>query len=717
MANLQRAVVAPEAPGGTDSRTRERGPGWLAGAVSRAPAAITDGFVVAFAIWTVLYHAAFLFNLAPSVTFRIWLVACLLAVAGVLVRAVRRRPAVRADGDRAPGDAAAARADVGARSDGTDAGPVAAARRRRLVVGGVTVALLAAVLAGLRRPWMPWLPWWVVVLVAAVAALAAVAVMLRTGPVEPGRARPGRTRPWESAYALVLATAVGISSLFFARNTPDDVYYVGKSVWVAERDFVPVRDFLFTQNTGAASAAEPPIPSIEVFAGALGRTLGIHAASALWYLMLPVLAAVSALALWRLVHRWSPRRAVLAFTVALAYLYLVVGNDAALGTFWLPRMHEGKGVFVSAAVPLAWLYLTKWFDTRSRRSLALIVALSITAIGLSTTAAIILPVLAAAAFFGMALVRRWRDGLVGAAALVAYPIAAVIVARVLLGPLGDTSGTRTFDAPTTYGRTLLFGLLGVIGGIALWCGPYLVRRGTPALLMTGATVATTVILVPGVIELLNATTGLAVVLWRLPWILPLPALIGMISAIDPPGLRLPAGAPLRRGLVGAVAAAALVAVFAVDGTPLWSPTSFVEAHGQPTWKLPQQRQRLAFWMKRLDRSQGLLLAPSVLMRAMPIVTSRVPVVNARDYYLSEYGATSQFVTDRVHLSAFADGRPTVPVAELKAEMDRLHVAVVCVYKGNKRAIAAAPALGLEEFARHGKPGAMVCFRPAAGTGG
>jgi hypothetical protein len=40
---------------------------------------------------------------------------------------------------------------------------------------------------------------------------------------------------------------------------------------------------------------------------------------------------LAALALWRLVHRWAPRRPVLAFTVAIGYLYLVAGSDAAPG--------------------------------------------------------------------------------------------------------------------------------------------------------------------------------------------------------------------------------------------------------------------------------------------------------------------------------------------------------------------------------------------------
>jgi hypothetical protein len=143
---------------------------------------------------------------------------------------------------------------------------------------------------------------------------------------------------------------------------------------------------------------------------------------------------------------------------------------------------------------------------------------------------------------------------------------------------------------------------------------------------------------------------------------------------------------------------------------MWSPRSFVTVHDRPTWKLLEPRQRNAFWMSGLDRPPGLLLAPSTLMRTMPIVTSRVRVVMARDGYLVDYGWNSPFSVDRRNLAAFADGKPTVPVEEIRAAMKRLDVTTVCVYKGNKAAAGYAPALGLVEFASRGAPAAMRCYR-------
>ncbi|MCZ7375688.1 DUF6077 domain-containing protein [Micromonospora sp. WMMC250] len=664
--------------------------------VADAPALLTDGAVMAFALFTVLYHAAFLGDLRPSVTFRIWLVACVLFAVVALVRRRRRSAAATAPATTAAGE----EDEPAVERPAVD---------RRLLIGVLVAAAVAAVSAGVAATGVS-LTWWIPAIAGLLAAVGGILLVRRTwlsGPV-PTPVAPVPT-VGQSTYALVISVLVGISSLFMARNTPDDVYYVGKSVWIAERDLIPINDFLFSENVLPAMGSQPPIPSIEVFDGAFANVVGIHASSALWYVLLPIMAVLAALALWRLTHRWAPRRPVLAFTVAIAYLYLVAGGDAALGTFHLPRLHEGKGMFVSAVIPLMWLYLTEWFDNRSRRSLVLIVALSITAIGLTNTAAIILPMLVGAAGFAMLLVGRWKAAVVAAVAALAYPIGSLVVSRLLLGGMAaEGADDAFFNAVLTYRRTLLFGVVGVISGLALWCGALLARRRTPALLIAGATLALSVMFVPGVLELMSALSGISVVLWRVPWLLALPTLIGLLCTV-----RVPAPTPtLRRAAAGGVAVL-LVAAFALFATPMWSPKSWVEVHERPTWKLPQQRQKIAFWIKELDRPEGMLLAPKVIMRTTPIVTSEVRVVLPRDFYLVEYDLNSQFAKDRLLLAGFADGVSAPTPAELAPALDRLDVGTICVYKGNQYARDTAPQLGYQEFAARKAPGAMICFRRIA----
>ncbi|WUR61886.1 DUF6077 domain-containing protein [Micromonospora chokoriensis] len=706
MANVDSIAVAPadsDPTPGAEQATRPADRRALAfrvrALVADAPALLTDGAVMAFALFTVLYHLAFLGDLRPSVTFRIWLVACALLAVVALVRARRRRSAaIAAPAIAAPATTAAAE-------------PTAPRRAvdRRLLIGVLVAATVAAVAAGVAGAAVGFI-WWIAAVAGLLAAVGGIVLLRRAwldGPV-PTPAAPAPTAA-QSTYALVISVLVGISSFFMARNTPDDVYYVGKSVWIAERDLIPINDFLFSENVLPAMGSQPPIPSIEVFDGAFANVVGIHASSALWYVLLPIMAVLAALALWRLTHRWAPRRPVLAFTVAIAYLYLVAGGDAALGTFHLPRLHEGKGMFVSAVIPLMWLYLTEWFDNRSRRSLVLIVALSITAIGLTNTAAIILPMLVGAAGFAMLLVGRWKAAVVAAVAALAYPIGSLVVSRLLLGGMtAEGADDAFFDAAYTYRRTLLFGVVGVISGLALWCGPLLARRRTPALLTAGATLALSVMFVPGVLELMSALSGISVVLWRVPWLLALPTLIGLLCTV-----RVPAPTPALRRAAGGGIAVLLVASFALFATPMWSPKSWVETHERPTWKLPQQRQSIAFWIKGLDRPEGMLLAPKTIMRTTPIVTSEVRVVLPRDFYLVEYDLNSQFAKDRVLLAGFADGVNAPAPAELAPALDRLDVGTICVYKGNQYARDTAPQLGYQEFAARPAPGAMICFRRVA----
>ncbi|MFG1919556.1 DUF6077 domain-containing protein [Micromonospora sp. NPDC048898] len=665
--------------------------------VAVAPALFTDGAVLAFALFTVLYHLAFLGDLRPSVTFRIWLVACAVLAVVALLRARRRLAGTPAVSDEPAASADSAPAEPSGARPAVD---------RRLLIGVPVAAAVAAVSAGVVAGPKVTVWWWIPAVTGLLAAIGGMLLVRRAwlGGPPSTTAAPAPTAG-QSAYALVISGLVGISSFFLARNTPDDVYYVGKSVWIAERDLIPLNDFLFSENVLPAMGSQPPIPSIEVFDGAFANVVGIHAASALWYVLLPIMAVLAALALWRLTHRWAPRRPVLAFTVAIAYLYLVAGADAALGTFHLLRLHEGKGMFVSAVIPLMWLYLTEWFDNRSRRSLVLIVALSITAIGLTNTAAIILPMLVGAAGFAMLLVGRWKAAVVAAVAALAYPIGSLVVSRLLLGGMtAEGADDAFFDAAYTYRRTLLFGVVGVISGLALWCGPLLARRRTPALLAAGATLALSVMFVPGVLEVMSALSGISVVLWRVPWLLALPTLIGLLSTVRVPTPR-PA---LNRAAAGGIAVL-LVASFALFATPMWSPKSWVDTHSRPTWKLPQQRQKIAFWIKGLDRPQGMLLAPKTIMRTVPIVTSEVRVVLPRDFYLVEYDLTSQFAKDRLLLAEFADGTASPSPAELTPALDRLDVGTICVYNGNQYARATAPQLGYQEFATRPAPGAMTCF--------
>ncbi|MDG4808996.1 DUF6077 domain-containing protein [Micromonospora sp. WMMD1120] len=652
--------------------------------VAAAPVLVTDAAIVGFALWTLLYHLNLGLDLRPSVVFVVWLV--LTPVAAYLWWTLNRRSRgrVRAGGAASAGTPTA------------DAGWAPLLRRYALPVGA---AVGAALLASLGKGTIAWT---LGVLLGLVAIASAYTSYRFRDPAAGGPVSTDTTTPTQAYVVITAALAAAVYATFIGRVSLDDVFYVGKSVWVAERDEIPFREFLLTEGVLPAGSANPPLPSFEVFIGALARLLGVHAASATWYLLLPLLAVFAIFALWRLVQRWSPRRALLAFGVALAYILLVAGYPDALNTYHLPRLTQGKGVFVHALVPLAWVYLTDFLETRSRRALVLLTLLSVAAVGLTTTAVILLPLLAVAAVVMLVVARRFREAALCFAAASVYPLLSGALVRLLQGGLDET--VKNYVEPpapqAVYQLTMWLGLLGVIAGVAIWCSPLFLRAGVPRLLSAGAALVVTVALVPGVLTVGSNLTGLAAVLWRVPWIVPLPALVGMLAVIRLPRLAWPNRA-LAVGLP-----AALVLAFWTQGVPMWT-ADVVQT--KPGWRMPETRKNVAFWIVKQD-PQGPVLAPSSVMRALPQVTSRVRVVLARDLYLTDYGMQTQFAQDRMLLAKFADGTEPVSIPDVAAAMDRVDVGSVCVWRSNKVVADAAPTLRLERFASRKSPGGMVCYR-------
>ncbi|MET8231561.1 DUF6077 domain-containing protein [Micromonospora sp. NPDC005298] len=691
-ADRETAPVADTAAADASRSVRGRGLiGRLNAGVAAAPVVFTDAAVVGFALWTLLYHLNLGLNLRPSVVFLGWV--ALLPVVAYVAWKLRRRVAVA---DRADDEPAGTPA-------GAPADRMALLRRYALPVGAALgAALFAALGTGM-------VTWWFAAVLGLVSVISAwLAVSRHGGKAVAGAAPVSRgTTPAQGWVVLVVSLAAAYFATLIERVSLDDVFYVGKSVWVAERDEIPFRDFLFTEGVLPAGSANPPLPSFEVFIGAMARVLHVHAASATWYLLLPVLAVFAIFALWRLVQRWAPRRPLVAFGVAAAYILLVAYYADSLNTYHLPRLTQGKSVFVHALIPLAWVYLTDYLERRSRRALIMLTLLSVASVGYTTTAVMLLPLLGAAAGVVLLATRRVREAVLCFAAVSLYPVLSGALVQVLRGGIETTVATYAPLLPlrTIYELTLWLGILGVVAGLAVWWSPLLLRAGAPRQLAAGAVLAVTVLMIPGLLKVAGDLSGLRAVLWRVPWILPVPALVGMLAVI-----RLPSLARVNRVLAFALPAV-LVCIFFTQGKPMWT-DDMVKT--EPTWRMPLARKAASFWIKNLDnRPQGLVLAPSSVMRSIPEVTTEVRVVLPRDLYLTDYGIDSQFARDRLLLARLADADRTVSIYEADAAMRRVGVSMVCVWKSNTLVADAAPYLGLEEIASRTPPGAMYCYRTTA----
>jgi Family of unknown function (DUF6077) len=630
---------------------------------------LTEFAVLAFASWTLLYDIGAAAHFGTALLLALW-AGCLVAIAVGLIR-FARAPVV------------------------TAAGPVpsahwlaAAARwRRPLGIAGLGLGVAAGLAVGLHSSGLPW--YWVWVLGLPAAALTLAWLLLPDGE-QPGEGSPAAgAAPVPAAPAgaaaqapslLALCTAVGaaVFSLFIVRPDGDDAYFVSRAVWTAQHGRIPLKDVIFTSQAVKQIPAESPLSSVEVLIGALARLFGVSAASFTYYIALPVFTFFAVWAVWLLIRRWAPGRYVLCFALAMVYLAWSGTSGASFGSFHLVRMWQGKAAFVSAGVPLLYAYLTQWAERRSRHNLLLVVAAGIAAAGLTSSAALVVPLIAAAVAVPLLLARQFAAAL-GALLGAAYPVlAGLVVAAVFPVHLP----APPFAAQTVWAWVLLTGVPGAVGGLALWTAPRLARRGVPALITGGIAAAVAVLMIPLVLKVIGDTTGANAVLWRTMWMVPGPAVVGLLAAVPlPPLARL---RPAPRWLA-AVPAAAVGATMLVAGLPVWSPHNVVHAviARHPSWKYDPLSLSLARKALHADHQPGDLLSTARVMSAIPLVTSQIHAVNARGYYLGLLPVSSQFKADRLLLTRLAGQQAPMPAeAAVRAALSRVRVGFACVWHHN-----------------------------------
>lgn len=662
---------------------------------------ITDGMVLLLAAWTVIYHAGLLLHPPTWALLLAWLATA--AAIGALYR-VRR-------GWWGGGPLWRERS-----------GPAAKRPPRSLAAVSVGAGVVAGTCAGLHTSGVPWWCAWAPGAVSAAAA-AAYLLLRRRGPdgdrdpdaadhdtpgAPDGGGKNGAAEGprWGTPLALLTGAGFAVASLFIVNTDGDDAYFVSRSVATAAAGEIPLKDVIFTPGTADEIAGEPPVASIEVLAGAVARLIGVHAASFVWYLMLPTATFLAIWALWRLVRAWAPRRAVPCFAVAAVYLLWSGTSTVSLGSFHLLRMWQGKAIMLSVLVPLLFVYLTRWAERRSRADLALLAAGGVTAVGLTSTAAFTVPLVVGAAAVPLIAAGRVRTGLATCAAL-AYPIAAGLA--VMLFYDDTTVAGRIYDAAESYGRVLLQSVLGVLGGCALWLSPWTARRGVPALIATGVAAVLTVLVLPGVLETAAGLSGAGQVLWRTMWVVPMPVLIGLLATVSIPTVRPGPARVLAAGAPAAALAAALIA----GGVPVWSSSNGSVVASRPSWKVPAKSVGAARDVVGLAGPGGLVLMPSGVMRVVPLLTVRTHAVNPNTHYLRMLPMPPRFAADREVLTeAVRRARGDKPDgAAVEAALTRTGVDVACAWRGDERGRELLRGAGYGDGRRVGP---LRCFLPPGG---
>jgi hypothetical protein len=633
-------------------------------AAGRGTARVCDAALAACVLglgaWTLAYHACLLLRLGSG-----WALAGLAtAVVPCLVLAARSDPA--RDLPTAPEPGAA----------GGTGGALAG-------VAGVAALGAAGALAFADWPWpAKWALW---LAAAAAAALASVrAPLMRRGGVGSG-----------TAAALSWAAGLAALSLFLVRADADDAYYLRQATWIAEHGRFPVGDTLHSHDALPA-VFSPPIPSYEALVGTVAAAAGAEAPAVAYLVVAPVASALSVLAVWRLLRTWEVRLAGPALTVALVFLLTAVeprGGDAdlahAAGNFFVARAWQGKVILAAVLVPLLLALLHEHAAHPRPRGLVLLAAAGAAGVGLSTTAAFLVPVVALACLAPLAARAPWR-AVAALAATCAYPAAGM--AAALLADARQPARWKPHEvAPEVLVLPALgAGLLAFLAVAAALAAPLLLtsrwsRRGMAAVALLVA-----LLFAPGLPELIYAQTGLGRPLWRLMWAMPIAALLGVV-ATQPLAWH-----PVR--VVRALPALGVCGVLILAGTPVWDGHR-TRLADRPAWKRSPAQLAVAREIAARAAPGAVVLAPARLSQTLLLVDGRLTTVAPRYFYTSALPRSAQaHVEDRLLLWAFANHglRPDVRAGRVVPALRRAGVDVACVRatRAPSRRLLAAAGFGL-----------------------
>jgi hypothetical protein len=570
----------------------------LAARAMRLSDSFLDFLVLAFGAWTVVYHACLVLGVGAAGA-----VIATVAAAVPCAWLALSRPSTAPAAPEPP------------------VAPSWASSRLTLVLGGyaLAVAVSAAAFAFTSAPWAAV---WAFLLVAAGGG--ALLVYLRVD----GRLRldlSGDDEPaplvWPGALVM-LAWAVGLAvlSLYLVRPDSDDTQYVRLTTWIADHGEFPLRDVLFSDQVFEA-VFYPPLSSFEALVGTVARFGGVSGASATYYLVPPLASALGVLALWRLLRIWRVRVVGLALSTALVFLLMAAQEHRTLGNLFIGRIWQGKVVFLVVLVPLLFVLLHEYVERPTRRQLVLLAAAGAAGVGLTSTGSFLVPVLAAGCLAPFAL-RAPKTAALGFAAAATYPLGALVVSAALGGRRagGDLASDVVADEIARF--VIGDGLFAFIALAAALMAPLLIRSRRGALMAAGTLLLVVLLFAPPVPSLVWELTGIGRVLWRVAWVVPFAALVGVVATAAPAGVRHPA---LR-----ALPALLLCGVLVAWGTPVWSNGTLED---EPSWKrFPIQVEEAR---RIVDRAEpgDVILAPVQVSQTILVMSSDVTTVSPRPFYV------------------------------------------------------------------------------------
>ncbi len=621
-----------------------------------------DAAVYFLATWTVVYHLCLIARLDVRWSIGLELLALVASGLWFTLRVARKRRSGVVD-------------DVQAGRDVTDRQLMPARARvlvlvdRILVVTTIGLALAAAVAMAVPFPW-PWVAgtW----LGSAVAGTTWAVLGESSHPDEVATAVSGPPVDEHrgAIVALVWGVVLAALSLVVLRSNADDVYYVNLSQWVAEHGTFPLRDTIFSDLVYPMSSW-PPMASYDALVGVSARVAGVQAAFVAYVVGPALVSFLSALALWRLLRTWQVRSTSIVLSTALFFLVLDGVGQHTPGNLFVTRLFQAKIAFLCLMVPVLLVYAMRYVERPSMARLAWLFVGGIAAVGVTTSAMFLTPMIALAG--AAPLVRRSpRKALAGFAALAAYPVAAGVVTKAVDGRSADNfNELRRFD-PAIFGPEVFStGVVAAIAVAAVLLGTILLPSRAARITTGILAVFVGVTYVPGFTHVSFDIVGLGPTLWRVSWLLTVGALVGVAATAITARL----SHPLLR-LAGPLTLVILMLAFS---EPIWAGSV------KTSWAAPFHYQRppdtvtAANRLIRVLDAGDVVVAPEDLSVTIAVLTTRIHSLAPRNYFLAYLRDNPSFhAAERLALSQFVQDRMPYREAVIARDLDSLSVDVVCM---------------------------------------
>ncbi|HSE80806.1 MAG TPA: DUF6077 domain-containing protein [Gaiellaceae bacterium] len=585
--------------------------------IARGCDGLLDFVVLALAAWTVVYHACVVLGIDAVWALIAW-AAGLVASAWI---------AFRRDDD--------------ARPTHEPSRPAAwPPSRLALALCGYSAAvgLSAAVYAFAEARWaVVWL-----LLFLTAAAGTGLAYLRATGRLRLDLAADG-ARAWPgTVVAFVWAAGLAVFSLLFVRPDADDTQYVHLSTWIAEHGSFPLRDTLFSDEVFPA-IIYPPISSFEALIGSLAGAVGVSAAGVTYLVVTPLATVLGVLATWRLLRAWKVPLVGLALTTAMVFLVIAAEEHRTLGNLFVGRIWQGKIILLVVLVPVLFVLAQEYSERPTRRALVLLAAAGAAGVGLTSSGTFVLLALGAGCLAPLAL-RSVREAALGLAAVAAYPLGALVVTAAA----GQRRAGEDFSSDVATGEiariVLGSGFLAFVAVAAALIGPPLIADRRAALMAASTVLLVAVLYAPPVPPFIWEVTGIGRVLWRVVWIVPVAALVGVAVTALPPR----AGPAVLRALPAGLLCVALI----VWGSPIWDAGT---VRSEPSWKRPPETLTAARRILARAEPGDVVLAPQQVAQTLLIMSGNVTTVSPRVFYTRALEDVPEaFVQERLLLQSILE---------------------------------------------------------------